>query len=483
MDIRLADLAQAVGAELEQTPGDTMWVRGICEDSRQVVPGDLFVAVRGAEHDGAVFIPDAVRRGAAAVLSELGVRAAVPVLAVANPREAMATAAAMLYGHPTARLFTVGVTGTNGKTTTCHWIADLLGRDRSAVSSTVRHAENATCPLTTPSSPALQRLAWDAVQRGDEHLILEASSAGIAQGRVSAIDFDVCVFTNFSPEHRRHHGGVESYREAKMRLFRGLKPEGWAVLNADDPMHRQIAAETSGHVLTFGLSSDAMLRCEQVRSEARGTVLTVRPVCGGRADDLFLPFWGMYNVGNALAALAVGTVRDVAWTDLVDRLACVCPVPGRAEVLRHKDGRTAIVDFAHNPASLEAILGTVRNRYARVLLVFGCPGDGEHEKRVEMGQVSARWAHEVVLTADNPGTEDPMTIAEEIRSGIVDGALSVEIEADRRTAIAHAVARAGAQDVVLVAGKGHETVQRLQGRSVAHSDRDVLCDLGFFGAR
>ena len=473
----LAELASILGLQPQPT-----WARieieGICEDTRRLRQGDLFVAIPGHDRDGSDFITRAIDRGAMAVLSEESVNLPVPALKAECARAALAQLSAVFYDHPTRELFTIGVTGTNGKTTTCHWTADLLGRSETLLLSTVRNPGLAISGLTTPPSPIIQQLARDAVDDGTHNLILEASSAGIAQDRVSNIDFDACVFTNFSPEHLSHHNGLAAYRSAKLKLFESLKPEARAILNADDPMHPDIVAATPARVLSFGIDAGADLRAEDIQLQARSSRFTV-VVRGEEAETVVLPLSGRHNIFNALAAIGVGVVKGIPLSLMAERLAQVRPIPGRAEYFRRADGLVAVVDFAHNPSSLKAILTSLRSEYPRVVVLFGCPGDGEHEKRVAMGEVASRWADAVVLTSDNPKDEDARAIANEIQIGIGSSLVPVTIGLDRRSAIQLALSQAGAGDVVLLAGKGHETEQLDGDERVPFSDAEVLRELGF----
>ena len=473
----LAELASILGLQPQPT-----WARieieGICEDTRRLRQGDLFVAIPGHDRDGSDFITRAIDRGAMAVLSEESVNLPVPVLKAECARAALAQLSAVFYDHPTRELFTIGVTGTNGKTTTCHWTADLLERSETLLLSTVRNPGLAISGLTTPPSPIIQQLARDAVDDGTHNLILEASSAGIAQDRVSNIDFDACVFTNFSPEHLSHHNGLAAYRSAKLKLFESLKPEARAILNADDPMHPDIVAATPARVLSFGIDAGADLRAEDVQLQARSSRFTV-VVRGEEAETVVLPLSGRHNIFNALAAIGVGMVKGIPLSLMAERLSQVRPILGRAEYFRRADGLVAVVDFAHNPSSLKAILTSLRSEYPRVVVLFGCPGDGEHEKRVAMGEVAGRWADAVVLTSDNPKNEDARAIANEIQTGIGSSLVPVTISLDRRSAIQLALSQAGAGDVVLLAGKGHETEQLDGDERVPFSDAEALRELGF----
>lgn len=473
----LAELASVLGLH-PQPDWAQVEVRGICEDTRRLIPGDLFAAIPGHDQDGSDFIARALERGAVAVLSERSVDLALPVLNVECVREALARVAAAFYDHPTCDLFTVGVTGTNGKTTVCHWTADVLGRGKTLLVSTVRNPLSGISGLTTPSSPIIQSLARSAVDDGTRNFVLEASSAGIAQDRIGAIDFDVCVFTNLTLEHVRHHGGLAAYQSAKLKLFEALKPEAWAILNADDPMLEVLAAATPAQVLTYGLDSEADVRAKDIQLNIRNSRFTA--VVRGEADEsVFLPVPGRHNISNALAAIGVGVAAGIPLSLLSKRLTGADPIPGRTKFFQRTDGLVAVIDFAHNPASLEAVIRFLRSEYSRVIVLFGCPGDGEIEKREAMGRVSVRWADAVVLTSDNPKNEKPRAIAEEIRVGIGSSSVPVTIVLDRKQAIQIALDQAEVGTVVLLAGKGHETEQLIGDERVPHSDADVLIELGF----
>lgn len=473
----LAELASVLGLH---PPPDwaQIEVRGICEDTRRLVAGDLFAAIPGHDQDGSAFIAQALKRGAVAVLSEQSINPAVPVLKVECAREALAQIAAAFYDHPTHDLFTVGVTGTNGKTTVCHWTADVLGRGETLLLSTVQNPISGISGLTTPPSSIIHRQARSALDDGALNLILEASSAGIAQDRIGAIDFDVCVFTNLTLEHMRHHNGLAAYRSAKLKLFETLKPKAWAIINADDPIHEVFATATPARVLTYGLDSEADVRAEDIQLDIRSSRFTAI-VRGEKNESVFLPIPGKYNISNALAAIGVGVAAGIPLSLLSKRLTGAGPIPGRTKFFRRADGLIAVVDFAHNPASLEAVLRFLRRKYSRIIVLFGCPGDGEVEKREAMGKVSVRWADAVVLTSDNPRNENPRVIAEDIQMGMGSSSVPVTVVLDRKQAIQVALDQAEVGDVVLLAGKGHETEQLIGDERVLHSDTAILSELGF----
>jgi UDP-N-acetylmuramoyl-L-alanyl-D-glutamate--2,6-diaminopimelate ligase len=473
----LAELAAALDLP-SQPDWPSIVVTGICEDTRRLIPGDLFVAIPGHHQDGSMYVNRAIKRGAAAILAEHAFSAAVPVLVVPHVRRALAYFCAAFHDHPTRELFTVGVTGTNGKTTVCHWAAEILGRGQTRVISTVENPTLGIPGLTTPPSPMIQSLARNAVTAGAKHLILETSSAGIAQERVTAIDFDACVFTNFSLEHVRHHGGLAAYRNAKLKLFETLKPEAWAIVNADDPMAEAITAATPAQILRYGRDRHADVRASDIRSESQHCRFTVR-IRDHQEMEIFLPVPGKHNVSNALAAIGVGVVANLSLPVIGHRLAQARSIPGRTEFFSRADGLTAVVDFAHNGASLDALLATLRPSTPRLIVIFGCPGDGESEKRASMGKASAQWADYIILTSDNPQHEDPVAIAAEIRLGMGDTQIPVHVIIDRIEAIHAAIATASPGDLVILAGKGHETEQLIGSERLGHSDADVLQDLGF----
>jgi len=291
-------------------------------------------------------------------------------------RKALAQLSAAFYDYPTRDLFTVGVTGTNGKTTVCHWIADVLERSRTRLVSTVSNPALGVPGLTTPPSPIIHALAREAVRTGARHLIVEASSAGIEQERVSAIDFDACVFTNLSLEHVRHHNGLAAYQRAKMKLFEDLKPEAWAILNADDPMADEMAAATAAQVLRYGCAEEADVRASDIHLGRRHCQFAVH-VRGGEDEqrmEVRLPVPGEHNVANALAAISVGLLAGLSLPVIRHRLMQASPISGRSEFFSREDGLEVVIDFAHNGASLEALLAALRPSCSRLIVVFGCPG-------------------------------------------------------------------------------------------------------------
>ncbi|MCX6092010.1 MAG: UDP-N-acetylmuramoyl-L-alanyl-D-glutamate--2,6-diaminopimelate ligase [Candidatus Bipolaricaulota bacterium] len=474
MTRRLIDLACAARFSCPSCDAE---ITSVTDDSRQVEPGTLFVAHRGIHADGHDFLADALARGAAAVVAEHPVPVDVPSWIVPDGRAALAVWAATFYDHPSRDLFTFGVTGTNGKTSVCHFIAHLMGEETTAVLGTVANFARGLRALTTPSSPVVQQFARQAVEQGCRHLVVEASSIGLEQRRLDEVDFRVGVFTNLTRDHLDLHGTMAAYGEAKAILFRRLRPDGCAVLNADDAFSATLRAACRCPTLTYGVESNVDLVAE-VRSEDRlGIAVEIR--WRGDRADVFLPLHGRHGVSNALAASGAALAAGRDFPDVAAALETLPPVLGRWQAYARDDGIDAVVDFAHTPDGLEQVLASLRRLYPDIVVVFGCAGGSDRGKRAEMGEIAGRLASLVVLTTDNPKQEDPDAIAAEIAAGVArTRAESVRI-LDRNEAIAVAVARATPGGVVLLAGKGHETYQIVRGAFVPHSDVAALEGLGF----
>ncbi len=456
-------------------------ISGITEDSRCIRPGYLFVAIRGYVEDGHRYIDEAVARGAIAVIVEVQEEALTPsctaaFVAVNDTRSALAQLAAVFWGHPTTELFTVGVTGTNGKTTVCHLIAHLLGERETALITTIANEKRNLRAITTPSSPLIQEIAYDALVAGQKHLVIEVSSASLALHRVDAVDFDVAVFTNLTHDHLDFHGDRENYLEAKLILFRGLRPAAWAIVNADDSAAERVLDAARGWPFTFAVHRGADLQATDIRCERHRTTFSLRWEGSEAATTLHLP--GEHNVTNALAAASVGIEQGLSLQVIAERLACARNAEGRYQRFRARNGATVIVDFAHSPDSLERMLEAVRPFHTRLICVFGCPGQSDRKKRPLMGEISGRLADLTILTTDNPKTEDPERIIDEIEAGLAPTGGRYERFADRREAIREAVNRALPDDVVLIAGKGHETYQIVGHEFVPFSDAGFLCEEG-----
>lgn len=461
-----------------RAPEAPVEVRGVATDSRKVEPGWLFCAVVGTSGDGHRYLADVAARGAAAALVErVDPALDLPQLRVTDGRLAAAHAAAAFHGDPWNELTLVGITGTNGKTTSAAILRHLLGRRGSAASVGTLGAVGAdgrvipgTEGLTTPgpveTAGWLRRMADEGV-RG---VAMEVSSHALDQGRAAAARFDGAVFTNLTRDHLDYHGTMEAYRDAKLRLLELLKPEGVAALNADDPAWDGVRAPR-GRTVRFGLGPDAEVRAEDVAAFPGGMSFTLRTP--GGAVPVRLPLMGGYNVANALGAAAV--FHGLGWglDEIAAGLESLPQVPGRLErVPTPGVPGTVLIDYAHTPDALEVALSALRPLTpGRLIVVFGAGGDRDRGKRPEMGRVAAGLADFSVVTSDNPRTEDPERIADDIERGM--GHAPRRRILDRREAIRHALEEAGTGDVVLLAGKGHETYQ-IWGSEVRPFDERVV---------
>lgn len=452
--MRLAELiGGAAGSDLEIT--------GLAHDTREVVPGALFFCVRGFSHDGHDLAEQALAAGAVALVVERELGLGVPELVVPDVRAAMAPLAARFYGDPTARLPVVGITGTNGKTTTAFLVRSLLeagGRQTGllgTVSSFVGGVQRPT-KRTTPEAIVLQRSFAEMAAAGDTACVIEVSSHALELRRADAIHWAAAAFTNLTQDHLDFHPTMEDYFAAKARLFDAAESSTRLVVNVDDPYGARLAAGRE-NCITIGFGAAAQLRAADVRGDGSGSSFAV----DGRRFRTSLP--GPFNVLNALTAIALARSLGVVDDVIADALPRAARVPGRFEPVDEGQGFAVIVDYAHTPDSLERVLLAAREIGAgRVLCVFGCGGDRDRAKRPLMGAAAASNADLAIVTSDNPRSEDPEAIASEIVGGIdVPGAF--EIVLDRRAAIERGVALARTGDVVVVAGKGHERVQELAG--------------------
>lgn len=466
------------------------WITGLSSDSREVVAGDLFACLRGAHVDASRFIPEAVRRGAVALLTDRPIsRRAYPGLGlvqVPDVAQALMVLAPAFYGWPAQALRLIGVTGTSGKTTVTYLIREVLRAGKNAgpvgLIGTIRHEfPGSSLPAhnTTPPVWELQRLLHAMCERGCASVVMEVSSHALAQDRVAGCEFDAAVFTNLSHEHLDYHRTMAGYARAKQRLFTlvaqpGLKPgPKLAVVNLDDPHAAQmIRAARGAHVLTYGFGARADVCAEALRTHPESSNFRLRTPGGSIA--LRLPLLGEYNVSNALAAAAIGVGFQVPLAAIRAGLEKVKVVPGRMEKVPGAQPFSVLVDFAHKPDALEKVLQSARGWTAgRLLVVFGCGGERDAEKRPLMGAIGARLADVVVLTSDNPRSEDPVKIIAQVQVGCRRAGKPGIEEPDRRRAIRWALKQARPGDTVLLAGKGHESYQYMKNQVLAFSDHKV----------
>jgi UDP-N-acetylmuramoyl-L-alanyl-D-glutamate--2,6-diaminopimelate ligase len=461
-------------------------VSSIAGDSRKVEPGACFVAVPGFKQDGRRFIPDAIRRGAAIVVTEGEPVADLPVAQVLVPsvRVSLARLAGAFYGHPSKQLSLVGITGTNGKTTTSYLVEALL-RARglaTGVIGTIQYVlgdETRPASQTTPEALDLQSMLAHMRDRGVRGVAMEVSSHALALARADGIAFDVAVFTNLTQDHLDFHGTLESYRLAKRRLFELLaespKPTRTAVVNSDDPAGMSMVAGLDVDVLTFGLGAGARVRAVAHESSLDGIRMTVETPRG--RVTLTSPLIGEHNVMNLLGAVGTGLGLGLEPQAIAQALGAVGTVPGRFEQVWAGHPFLVVVDYAHTPDALERVLTTARKLTRRRLaVVFGCGGDRDRTKRPIMGEIAARLCDWVWVTSDNPRSERPEAIIDEIvvgvrRAGAAPG--RVATEPDRARAIRAVLGWAEAGDTVVIAGKGHETYQIVGADVLPFDDREV----------
>jgi UDP-N-acetylmuramoyl-L-alanyl-D-glutamate--2,6-diaminopimelate ligase len=469
------------------SPNDLGCVTGVTLDSRAVAPGDLYVALPGTRVHGAAFCADAVAAGAVAVLTDPDGRAraaqtGVPVFVLADPRGKLGEVSCWVYGNPSSRLTLIGVTGTSGKTTSTYLLESGLraaGHQTGLIGGVQTRIGTDQLPstLTTPEAPDLQALFAVMAERGVTAAAMEVSSHSLALGRVAGTSFDVAVFTNLSQDHLDFHADLEDYFRAKASLF---MPPVLGVINIDDKYGRRLASSALVPITTFSAAGkpEADWRAIDVRSGADGSTFRVIGP-GGVEADVSVGLAGVFNVANALGAVVALVEAGVGLEDAVAGIAACPGVPGRLERVPAAGlDITAFVDYSHKPGAVEAVLRSLRPvTQGSLIIVLGCGGDRDRAKRPMMGAAAASLADVAILTSDNPRSEDPLAIL----AAMLDGVLSVPpvtrarviIEPDRAAAIAQAVALAVPGDVIVVAGKGHETGQYVAGAVLPFDDRAV----------
>jgi UDP-N-acetylmuramoyl-L-alanyl-D-glutamate--2,6-diaminopimelate ligase len=488
--LRLESLMEGIASGRLSGTQDLI-VKEIVTDSRKVRPGGLFVAVPGEKTDGHAFVSDAARRGAVGVVVSRPVETPDPVtvIEVADTRKALARLAARFYGNPSSRLRMVAVTGTNGKTTTTYLVRAILeaaGR-RVALIGTVGYALDEfqmDAPYTTPEPPLLHRLLAEAVERGIGDVVMEVSSHALELDRVLGCNFDVAVFTNLTQDHLDYHGTLENYFAAKEKLFTGLgarpgSPESRrVVINRDDAWGRRLLKQSEVPAWSYGESPEADIQAERIEAGSDGIRFNARTPAGDIPIESSL--LGAYNVYNILAAVGVGLHYGLSPDHIARGVRGLRNVPGRFEAVDTGQDFNLIVDYAHSEAALERLLEAVGPvARGRIVTVFGCGGDRDRGKRAPMGRTAVRHSDWVILTSDNPRTEDPLEIIRQVEEGVSDQirrggrAQGYEIIPERREAIEKAVRDARAGDFIVVAGKGHEGYQLIGSERLPFDDRET----------
>lgn len=487
--MKLEDLSKAIDAiaangRLDRDALD------VTHDSRTCEPGSVFVAIRGAKSDAHRFIPQALERGAIAVISEsaFGSADAPAWIQVGDARVALARAAAEVHGHPSRRLKLVGITGTNGKTTTAH-LVDSIIRESEGTSSmfgTITHRvgnEAAAAMNTTPEASDIQRMLARAVSAGCRSAVMEVSSHAIELHRADALQFTVAVFTNLTRDHLDYHGSMETYFAAKEKLFTGAlgSRPGSSVINVDDQHGRRLMGTAGGNLITYGLRSRSDVGTDDFKLTPRGLAFTANTPAG--KIDIESKLVGRPHVYNILAAVGTGLALEAGLEEISRGIARCPTVSGRFEQVNAdasgKVGFTVIVDYAHTDDALSNVLQTAREvagDAGRVITVFGCGGDRDRTKREPMGEIAGRLSDVAIVTSDNPRSEEPEAIIAEIEVGLKRGGRPYLKLTDRRDAIFRAIEEARDGDVVLIAGKGHENYQIIGDRRIHFDDHEVALE-------
>jgi UDP-N-acetylmuramoyl-L-alanyl-D-glutamate--2,6-diaminopimelate ligase len=480
---RLHDIAEQLNAEFS---GDEETVAtDVTHDSRQAGAGSLFVAIRGLTMDGHRFVDDVMRRGAAGIISELERPAdfAGAWLQVADARAALATAAAVVHGDPSHHLKLIGVTGTNGKTTTTYLIfalAEAAG-EKPAMLTTVEYRigdESTPAVRTTPEASNTQRFLREALDKGSKAAAMEASSQALDLHRCDGLKFRAAIFTNLTQDHLDYHHTMENYFDAKKRLFDGRLGErpDISVINADDDWGVKLAAELKQNgqrVVTYAIDKPADFTAADIEiSLAKGTSFTLRTPQGERA--MASPLVGRPHVYNILSASAAALELGYSLDAISEGIESCVGAPGRFERVPNEEGFAVVVDYAHTDDALDNTLRTARDLAdGRIITVFGCGGDRDKTKRLSMGRAAGKYSDLCLITSDNPRTEDPLKIIAEVEAGVKETAAPYKVISDRREAIHFAIKEAKPGDVIIIAGKGHETYQIIGSDKFHFDDREV----------
>lgn len=465
---------------LEIKGNDESPVTGLAFDSRKVETGFLFFAVKGVSNDGHQYIDIAISKGAVAIICEdlpVIISTGVTYVRVKNSSEALGKMASRFYGQPSRKLKLVGITGTNGKTTTVtllYRLAMSLGYKAGLISTISYRVNSEELPAshTTPDQLQLNQLMKKMVDEGCEYCFMEVSSHAIDQNRISGLDFDGAIFSNITHDHLDYHKTFDAYIKAKKKFFDNLKPQSFAITNVDDKNGNVMLQNTKARKITYSLRSMADHKCKILESHFDGTLMMID------SQEVWTQFVGKFNAYNLLAiysaALALGFEKE----DVLKEISKMQPVDGRFEVIRSESGTYAIVDYAHTPDALENVLTTIddiRSGKVQLICVVGAGGDRDKTKRPEMAAIACKICDKVILTSDNPRTEDPLQILKDMEAGIKTGSLKKVLTiSDRREAIKTATMLALPGDIILIAGKGHEPYQDILGVKYHFDDREEV---------
>ena len=453
-------------------------------DSRQVSPGSLFIALKGSAYDGHQFLQDAAQRGAgAAVVDHFCEPAGLPQILVKDTLQSLPLIATVFYRHPAKKLYLIAVTGSNGKTTTAYMVEDIWKQDHKEIGviGTIEYRFGTTrieAPNTTPYPHELQHLLRQIVDAGNRWVVMEVSSHGIALNRIGEMQFDTAIFTNLSQDHLDFHKTMSAYRDAKLRLFTEyLKPTGTAIINADDETGRYYIPKIRGkNIVTFGITEAADVMAKDVDIRLHGNHFTLH-LPDGSKERVITKLTGRHNISNFLGAVATAWACRIPSETILKSLSSFTSVPGRLEIVPNNRNALIVVDYCHTPDALEKCLQTLQEiPHNRILTLFGCGGDRDPLKRPIMGSIAARYSDRVIVTSDNPRTENPDAIIRSIEEGMTEHKNKYSVIPDRRQAIQAGIEGLQEHDIFLLAGKGHETYQIIGREKFPFDDREIARD-------
>lgn len=475
--MRLCELLHSIDYTVIQGSSD-LEIDGIAYDSRQVNNNTLFICIEGFKVDGHNFALDAINRGATALLVQKEIRdipSNITIIRVDNTREKMPYIASAFYNHPVKQMKLIGVTGTNGKTTTTFLIGKILEQYNKKI-GLIGTIENrighkvVEASRTTPESLDLQALFAQMVKEEVSHVVMEVSSHALELNRVDACDFEIGVFTNLTLDHLDFHKTMENYRDAKAKLFKKCK---YGIINIDDPHGKEIIKQAECQVITFGIENDADFKAYNILMNSKGIEFSV--TLEGQEVRFHLNTIGRFNIYNAIGAIAAGYYLNVPIDVIKTALEDMEGVPGRVQRVESNRGFSIIVDYAHAPDGLENVLKAIKEfAEGRIITVFGCGGDRDRSKRPIMGEIAGRYSDFCIITSDNPRSEEPQGILDEIEVGMKKTNCPYEKVVDRREGIQRAIDAAKARDIILIAGKGHETYQIIKDRVIHFDDVEVV---------
>jgi len=455
-------------------------IHGITTHSAQVNPGHLYIAIHGTKLDGHDFIPQAIENGAAAIITngrDVG-KLPVPQIKVANPRRAASFTAAEYYDHPSKKMTVVGITGTNGKTTTAGLLSAMLKAEGKKVAQigtlgTIAEGYCQEKTLTTPDPIELHKILFDLYQEGFTHIVMEASSHAIDQSRVADVDFNFTVFTNLSPEHLDYHDTMANYFQAKLKLFTALSPTATAIVNMETDYGQAIIDNCAVPVVTTALEKKGDIFFKDYQFSLTGIHGTIQ--AGEITYEVDSQLIGKFNAENIICAIATGNAMGLTKSAIKNGLKQCASIPGRMESFALRSGATALIDYAHTPAAYDKVLSTIKDIVAEqgsLHIVFGCGGDRDRTKRAKMAAIAEQFGYYCYVTPDNPRKEELAIITADIISGF--RANEYAVFDDRGTGLRNALDRATENDVVLVLGKGRENYQEINGKKIPYSDLEII---------